>query len=228
MNINKDKDIIIIGHPRSGSFWLQSCMPHFNCREAFNTVNFDIVGQNEERLLISSYKSVLLDEQAEDIEIEKRIQILDSIKVPKVTKILTFQFQYAYRTKWNEKIFDWVNKQDADIFWIKRRDKLASLRSILIADALGKYMGPIGATQCTVDVKRLPWLIDSLSYDKDEYIRNHLNKPIVDVYYEDLLNDPSFNNTSTMVVQNSSEVTITNWDEVVNNLPLEVKHDIGL
>jgi hypothetical protein len=228
MNINKDRDMIIIGHPRSGSFWLQSCMPHFNCRELFNTVNFDIVGKNEKQLLISSYKSVLLDEQHEDEEIRKRIELLSTINVPKVTKILTFQFQYAHRTKWNSTIFDWVNSQDADVVWIKRKDKLASFKSLLVADSLGKYIGPIGASECTVDIQRLPWLIDSLSYDKDTYIREQLNKDIHDVWYEELLDDSSFKNTSSMVVQKSSEVTITNWQEVVNSLPSEVKHDIGL
>lgn len=227
MKIDNTRDVIILGHPRSGSFWMQSCLPHYDCREAFNTVNFDITGKNEQRLLISPYKSVLLDKSSEDVEISNRISILNSIDVPKVTKILTFQFQYAHRTMWNDTIFDWVNSQNANIYWIKRKDKLASFKSLLVADALGKYMGPINATSCTVDVKRLDWLIDSLSYSKDDYIKSRINKPIEYVFYEDLL-ETEFKTKSSMIVQNSSNVKISNWNEIINNLPLDFKNDIGL
>ena len=43
LDINPDQDVIIISHPRSGSTWLQSCLPHVNCSEPFSkfvTVNF--------------------------------------------------------------------------------------------------------------------------------------------------------------------------------------------
>lgn len=229
MKINPNRDVIIIGHPRSGSFWMQSCLPHFNGRETFNTVNFDILRIEGNRFFLSNYKSVLLDKQQEDIEIAKRIDLLKQVSVPKCVKILTFQFQYAHRTEYNQNIFDWVNSQDADVYWIKRKDKLASFKSLLVADSLGAYVGKIKHTETTINVDRLPWLIDSLTYNKDQYIRSQINKPIIDVTYEDLLIDPEFDKSSTnMVEQNSTHVNITNWDEVVNNLPLEVRNDIGL
>ena len=229
MIINPNKDAIIIGHPRSGSFWMQSCLPHFNGRETFNTVNFDILRVEGNRFYLSDFKSVLLDKEQEDKEIAHRIELLKQITGPKCVKILTFQFQYAHRTEYNQIIFDWVNAQDADIYWIKRRDKLASFKSLLVADSLGKFVGPIEDQSTRVNIARLPWLIDSWGYHKDDYIRSRINRPIVDVFYEDLLADPEFDKSRTqMVEQNSTRVNIVNWDEVVANLPNEVKHDLGL
>lgn len=229
MIVNKNKDVIIIGHPRSGSFWMQSCLPHFNCRETFNTVNFDILRIEGNRFFLSKYKSVLLDKAQEDAEIEKRIALLNQVAVPKCVKILTFQFQYAHRTEYNQRIFDWVNQQDADIYWIKRKDKLASFKSLLVADSLGAYVGKIAQTETSINVDRLPWLIDSLTYSKDSYIRSQINKPIIDVTYEDLLEDPEFDKSqTTMVEQHSTDVAITNWNQVVDSLPAEVRNDIGL
>ena len=229
MKVNSERDVIIIGHPRSGSFWMQSCLPHFNGRETFNTVNFDILRIEGNRFFLSKYKSVLLDKAQEDAEIEKRISLLNQVAVPKCVKILTFQFQYAHRTEYNQRIFDWVNQQDADIYWIKRKDKLASFKSLLVADSLGSYVGKIAQTETTINLDRLPWLIDSLTYNKDEYIRSQINKPIIDVTYEDLLEDPEFGKSlSTMVEQHSTDVAITNWNQVVDSLPTEVRNDIGL
>lgn len=229
MKINKDKDVIIIGHPRSGSFWMQSCLPHFNGRETFNTVNFDILRVEGNRFFLSNYKSVLLDKEQEDKEIAHRIELLKQITGPKCVKILTFQFQYAHRTEYNQAIFDWINQQDADIYWIKRRDTLAAFKSLLVADALGKFVGLIEDKSVTINLDRLPWLIDSWGYHKDEYIRSKINKPITDVVYEDLLDDPEFDKSRTqMVEQHSTAVTILNWDEVVASLPIEVRNDLGL
>lgn len=216
MIVNPNRDLIIIGHPRSGSYWLQSCMSHFNCREAFNTVNFDILRIEEDRFFLSKFKDVTLPKDLEDIEIQSRIDWIKQVTVPKCVKILTFQFQYAERKEYNQTIFDWVNEQDADICWIKRRDREASLRSILIADALGVYVGKIPQTSVTIDLARLPWLIDSISYSRDEYIRSKITKPIHDVVYEDLLNDPNFDKSkSKMIEQHSSDVEITNYDDVL-------------
>lgn len=229
MKINSERDVIIIGHPRSGSFWMQSCLPHFNGRETFNTVNFDILRIEGNRFFLSNYKSVLLDKEQENIEIEKRIGLLKQVTVPKCVKILTFQFQYAHRTEYNQRIFDWVNEQDADVYWIKRKDKLASFKSLLVADSLGAYVGKIQQTETTINLNRLPWLIDSLTYSKDQYIRDNINKPIINVTYEDLLKNDEFDKSlSTMEEQHSTHVKINNWDEVVNALPSEVRNDIGL
>lgn len=216
MNIEPNKDLIIIGHPRSGSFWLQSCMPHFNCRETFNTVNFDILRIQDNRFFLSQYKSVILPKDQEEIEIQNRLKWLEQVKTPKCVKILTFQFQYAERKEYNQTIFDWVNAQDANIVWIKRKDNEASLKSLLVADALGAYVGKINAKSVTVNLDRLPWLIDSLTYCKDDFIRSKINKPIVDVVYEDLLADPNFDKSrSNMVEQHTTDVKITNYDEVL-------------
>jgi hypothetical protein len=36
LNLDLNQDVIIISHPRSGSTWLQSCLPHVNCFEPFS------------------------------------------------------------------------------------------------------------------------------------------------------------------------------------------------
>ena len=229
MQINPARDVIIIGHPRSGSFWFQSCLPQFNCREAFNTVNLDITGSDGRKFTMTPYRSVLMDPDQEDKEIQRRMALVDELTVPKSVKILTFQFMYAHRTQWNNNIFDWVDRQDADVIWIKRRDRLAGLKSLLVADALGKYLGPIDDLSVRVDVNRLPWLLDSIGYHRDQYILDRISQPVEYVYYEDLVADAGFDKSLThMQEQNTTKVNITNWDEIVSSMSVDERNDYGL
>ncbi len=229
MKINPSQDVIIIGHPRSGSFWFQSCLPQFNCREAFNTVNLDITGSDGRKFTMTPYRSVLMDPAQEDQEIQRRIRLVNELEVPKSVKILTFQFMYAHRTQWNENVFHWVDQQDADIVWIKRRDRLAGLKSLLIADALGKYLGPIDDLTVTIDLARVPWILDSIGYHRDQYILDRINRNVEYVYYEDLVADPNFDKSLThMQEQNTTRVNIANWQQVVESIPHDARNDYGL
>lgn len=229
MQVNPNRDVIIIGHPRSGSFWFQSCLPQFNCREAFNTVNLDITGSDGRKFTMTPYRSVLMEVPQENQEIQRRIQLVNDIAVPKSVKILTFQFMYAHRTKWNENIFNWVDQQDADVIWIKRRDQLAGLKSLLIADALGKYLGPIDDQSVTINLERLPWILDTIGHHRDQYILDRINRAVEYVYYEDLVADNTFDKSLThMQEQNTTRVNIENWHQVVENIPVETRNDLGL
>jgi hypothetical protein len=212
MKINSNRDVIIIGHPRSGSYWLQSCLPHFNCREAFNVLNFDVVGQRDNRLVLSNYRDTELPKEEELRLIEERIKLIDDITVPKCVKILTYQF--------NDLILDWVNKQDADIIWIERLDNRKAFRSLLIADKLGAYVGQVDDATITVDPSRALWLHGKLKDDeRDEWIMENINGDVEEVYYENLLNDTTFDKSlSPMKIQNTTKVNISNWQEIVDYL----------
>jgi hypothetical protein len=212
MKIDPNRDIIIIGHPRSGSYWLQSCLPHFNCREAFNVLNFDIVGQKDNRFVMANYKDIELTKEEELKKIEERIKLVDEITVPKCVKILTYQF--------NDLILEWVNRQNADIIWIERLDNRKAFRSLLIADKLGAYVGRVDDATITVDLSRALWLHKKLKdEDRDEWIMENLKAPVQEVYYENLVNDETFDkSSSSMKIQNTTKVIISNWQEIVDYL----------
>lgn len=226
MLIDLSKDVVLIGHPRSGSFWLQACFPHFNCKETFNIDTIDIVEKQDRCLIMSDYKIKYLTQTESDLETAKRIDILNSINVPKIVKILTFQFFYSFGNVCNQRIFDWVNNQDANFYWIKRKDRLASLRSLIIADAAGKFIGDIPVNEVVADIKKLPLLLSALSYDKDSVIREKIAKPIEFVYFEDLLADQSFDKSLTYYKeQNTKNVVIKNWDQVLEAIPSNIRND---
>jgi hypothetical protein len=212
MKINPNKDVIIIGHPRSGSYWLQSCLPHFNCREAFNVKNFDIVGEKDNRFIMANYRDIELSPEEETRLIKERIELVDSITVPKCVKILTYQF--------NDVILEWVNRQDADIIWIERLDNRKAFRSLLIADKLGAYVGAVDDATITVDLDRALWLHGKLKDDeRDESIMESIKGNVTEVYYENLLADDTFDkSTSSMKIQNTTKVIISNWREIVDHL----------
>ena len=207
MKIDVNKDITLISHPRSGSYWLQSCFPHYNCREGLNV---HIVYSPEDRFneVQSNFTPInaTLMEQA----LTARINLIDSIKQPKCVKIHTSYI--------NSRILDWINSQDSKIVWLTRRDKLAAFRSLLIADVTHRYWGTHDRKTIKVDLSRV-LKIYSILFDesRDEFIKRNLNREIEYVCYEDLLSDPTFVETF-MIKQDSNNVVIENWQCVIDYL----------
>lgn len=228
MHINKDKDVVIIANPRSGSYWFQSLFPHFNCLETFNLTDWDIEKIMDGGFNITNLKkNAKFDEASELAEFNLRLDWLSKVNKPKCIKILTRQFQHSYKNEFNQNVFDYINNLDCEVYWLKRKDRLASLHSYLIAKTLSKWVGPINATEITVDMSILPVAEYNLSYEKDSYIAENVHKEITHVFYEELL-EKFHDNTSYVPRQHSERVTIKNWDEVLHNLSDSFKREIGI
>ena len=207
MLVDSTKDVIIIGHPRSGSFWLQSCMPHFNCNETFNVVQIDVVGNDGKRFLVSGKTPMRIDEDERERRILSRIKLLDEVTVPKCVKILSYQITNT--------VIDWINNQDATVIWLERKDKLTAFKSLLISNTLNKFVGKITTSSVKVDVEQLRWLhYILLNHERDARIKAGINKSIEFAFYEDLIVTMADQPTN-MEKQNTTSVTIENWDEVV-------------
>lgn len=228
MNINKDKDVVIIANPRSGSYWLQSLFPHFNGLETFNLTDWDIEKIVDGGFNITNHrKNAKFDEVTERKEFELRLEWLSKVNKPKSIKILTYQFQHSYTHTFNRDIFDYINGLDCEVYWLKRKDRIASLHSFLIASTLNKWVGSIDSTEIVVDYSILPLAEYRLSYDKDAYIVGNIRKEIKHVCYEDLMQQLG-NVNSYVPRQHSEKVKIKNWDEVLANLSDRFKNELGI
>lgn len=230
MLLEQDKNVVIIAHPRSGSYWFQSLFKQFFALETFNLTDWDIDRIENNRFHIrNSGKKAALDSVSEHEAYLERLLWLGKVPENKTIKVLTYQFQHSYNRQYNQDIFDYVNNMDSKVYWIKRRDRLASIHSYLVAKTLFAWIGKIEATEIEVNLDHLPFMEYALSYDKDQYVMDNIHHDIEHVVYEDLLEDESVKNLMTfMPRQDSKKVLIKNWDEVLDNLSDGFKREIGI
>ena len=207
LDINPDQDVIIISHPRSGSTWLQSCLPHVNCSEPFSkfvTVNFhgnDVTfDQDPEPTQYSESEFVTM--------MSDRIAGLSKVSKPKSVKIHSF---YLNRPD----IVDWVNSQNATVVFLERRDKLKAFKSLAIAYTLNAWMIPITASSVTVDMDMVVNLYNRVIDPNVESNKNKLKHKIQTAYYEDLmLENKLVSSNPPAQKQNTTDVTIENWNQI--------------
>lgn len=209
LHINPDQDVIIISHPRSGSTWLQSCLPHLNCSEPFSkwlTVDFqgdDITfGQHSEpkHYTDSEFVSLVLDKMSD----------LSKITKPKSVKIHSFLLN-------RPGIVNWINEQNATVVCLERRDKLKAFKSLIIAYTLNNWIGPMPKSSVTVDINMVADLYKRVVDPNLEANKNKLQHEIQTAYYEDLLlENKLISSNPPALQQHTTHVVIENWDQIHN------------
>ena len=207
IDINPNRDVIIISHPRSGSTWLQSCLPHVNCFEPFSkfiTINFH--GDHVKCTLLKEPKQYSESEFV--TMMSDRILEMSGLTKPKSVKIHSF---YLNRPD----MVDWINAQDATVVFLGRRDKLKAFKSLLIAYSLHAYIGPISKSSVTVDMNMVAELYKRVNDPNIDLNKNKLKHKIQTVYYEDLiLENKLVSSNPPAVKQNTTDVVIENWDQI--------------
>lgn len=209
MYIDKNKDVIIISHPRSGSNWFQSSLEHFNSREIFS-LNSNFTGEIRNRTFVMSKYS---DIKLQNSVIYDRIKLLNSITEPKSVKIHTFHF--------NEEILNWLYKQSCTVVWLERKDKLAAFKSLLIAKTLNQFVGPVTAKSVNVTLHDINYWYRLINTPVEliNNIKSHIATDINYVFYEDMINDSYFDNKKSWVSrQFTTDVAIENWDDICKEL----------
>lgn len=215
-DIPSDKNVIIISHPRSGSTWLQSCLPHVNCHEPFSPdIDYfvDETGPNW------SLRSRLDNRIVWLSETKKRIEIVNSVLVPKSVNIQTYQLV-------NKHVIKWILAQNATIIWLSRLNRLAAFRSLCVSYELNKFIGDYESnTSIKIplndSVMHYNAIYNNHAYKVKDKLSHLLN---IHLRYEDLLSDSAL--LSPIKKQNTIDVYISNWEEIMcylttNNLLTE-------
>jgi len=217
--MNISTNIIILGHPRSGSYWFQECLPQYNMNELFNVRNISSVELGNNELICSDFSINVINDIDEIFIKELRNKLFESVQVPKSIKFHWFQLD-----KWNR---DWIMSQkNSSIVFIERKDKIIAFKSLLIANHLKKFKGKLEKQNITIDLKSVHecyaaiWQVDSfIDTIKQKFLYKHF-------FYEEALSISEsiwFNpNRCKIIKQNSVEhVTIDNWEEIINVLKME-------
>ena len=211
LNIDPNRDVIIISHPRSGSMWLQSCLSHVNCFEPFSKfLKLDFQDDYVDCVLLKQPKEFSPAEMSAFVA--DRIAGLDGITKPKAVKIHSF---YLRRPD----ILNWINAQNATVVALERRDKLKAFKSLLVAYSLNAYMGPIDKSSVTVDMNMAAELYRRIDNPIIESDKTKLKHKIQTVYYEDLmLENKLVSSNPPISQQNTTNTVIENWHEIHNHL----------
>lgn len=211
LDLDSNRDVIIISHPRSGSMWLQSCLPHVNCFEPFSKfleVNFQ--GDYVNCVLLKEPKQY--SESEMNAFVADRILRLSNVTKPKAVKIHSF---YLRRPD----ILNWINAQNATVVVLERRDKLKAFKSLLVAYSLNAYMGPIDKSSVTVDMNMAAELYRWIDNPIIESDKTKLKHKIQTVYYEDLmLENKLVSSNPPISQQNTTNTVVENWHEIHNHV----------
>jgi len=215
IDIPDDKNVVILSHPRSGSSWFQSCLPHYNCFEAFNTKFMDIkqlsINPPKFSFPVRSESNNLSSEETTNLII-KRMKMLELIKSPISVKV-----HYSYM---ENIIADWIIKQNPTVIDIARKDKISTFKSLCISLYYKKFYNnhPTDPIKITVDdnIKK----IHSSIYSIPESAKRILDKfDTKTFYYEDLMtHELTSRNPRPIIQQNTKEIIIENWEEILNYL----------
>lgn len=208
IEINPNRDVIIISHPRSGSTWLQSCLPHVNCSEPFS--RFMTVSYQDDNISCTLQKTPTPYSSAAEFSamVSDRVLKLSSITKPKSVKIHSILLQ-------NQDIIDWINAQDATVVFLERRDKLKAFKSLLIAYKLHAWFGPITESSVNIDINVAAELYNRVNDPNINLNKKKLTHQSQTVYYEDLMSENKLVSSNPPAqIQNTTDVIIENWDEI--------------
>lgn len=204
------QNIIIISHPRSGSYWFQECLyNHYNMDELFNIRNISEVFLTNKKLVVSPYtENIKLPSQKK----QHRKKLFDKVKQNKVVKI-----HYCHLDKW---VKNWLLKQEnLSIIFLERKDKEQAFKSLLIANHLKKFVGELPSLKIEIDLNTVQECYDAI-FAIDDFINTIKHKfSNLHFYYEDALklekNDWFDSNAVKIKKQNSTKVVeIKNYKEV--------------
>lgn len=205
-NIDPDKPIVILSHPRSGSTWIQDSLPQFNLSELF-TMYCGIKSVDIHNGIRYSY----LSDPANDLDYRFKLfnmfqkhHIAISVKVH--LHLLTDQ------------ICDFFESKDLQYVLLKRKNDIDTFWSLLIALNTLEFHNTVSTTDIIVSRQSF---IDAIQImNKCENRIDQVKKRFkpIEIIYEDMIQvSPSaiWNPSSNYIVQNAKEkVNIINIEEI--------------
>lgn len=207
-------NVLIISHPRSGSYWFQECLyKHYNMDELFNVRNIAKVFTAPKRLLVSNYS----ENETQDKTV--RESIFNSIKIPKAVKTHFFQID-----DWTK---NWILKQNnIAVIFLERKNKEAAFKSLLISNHLKKFKGTLPSLSIQVKLDTVKECHNAIFY-KDDFINKVKEKfAHLHFFYEDALQmeKTDWFDASQVEIKkqdSTSRIQIENYGEVQNLLKVE-------
>lgn len=214
--IDSNKSVIIFSHPRSGSTWFQDCLPQYNLSELFN-IYLRIKNVDINNGIQYSYSHEYNGNVDKNVELNSRFEIYKQFLNSYGTVSLKIHCHH-----YNNSIESFLKTLDTQYVLLERRDKNATLWSLLIAWCtlqLHITSNNSKRTQSiTISKEVFDQCINILNQcDNDSRIITTIYNPTI-IYYEDLLTNKVFDYivpNSTYIIQNAKEYTsIINLDEV--------------
>jgi hypothetical protein len=221
--IDPNKSLIIFSHPRSGSTWFQSALPHFNTMELFNLslMYIKIPERNQFKNSIGNFYTLdypkhRYNEIGIDHEYDDRFKMYNDLEnkhSPISVRIHTYDA--------TDKVIDFLRTKDANYVLIERKDKISTFWSMLVSWTTLKFhfFNP-EFQNITVSKEGFDMVADIMIN-----FQGHVEKlkqifPIQHIYYEDVLNyelsDWWVHPKNRITIQNAAKLTtILNLDEVM-------------
>lgn len=202
--IPADRDVIIISHPRSGSNWFQSCLPHVNCFEPFS---FDLVDTIPTNNIVYTTNFATMSYSQRCAVNNQKLSKLDKIDSPKSVKIQYLQLCCPY-------IIRWIQKQKATLIWLERKNKLAAFKSLCVARASNQWTGGYECNELTVNLADVIPAYNAIYKLNKNKIERLFGEMIYTTYEDLLLTETLISVNPPVVMQNSSNIKILNWVDV--------------
>jgi hypothetical protein len=211
IDIPDDKNLIILSQPRSGSTWFQSCFPQYNCTEAFNIRYMNMDEQNGKLEFCFRKQPFTASSEETTRLIAQRIEKINKITVPKSLRVHVAQVE--------DIIGDWITQQNATIISISRKDKIATFKSLCVALQQQKFIGQLSTESFSVNIdERIKKIYYAIYYVPDSAKRIMDSYDINNFYYEDLLTSNLISHNPPVLEQNTKDIVIENWGEILNYL----------
>lgn len=206
-------NVAIFSHPRSGSYWFQESLPHFDMNELFNISNVSIIKLGSDSVICSDYQSKKFSSDEKIFEYQRRSKLFDSVLAPKSVKIHHFQL-------YDDWIFEWILSRNMKIIFFERIDKANSFYSLLISNELRKFKGTHTTKEIKINLNNIDECYKSIFSVSD---RVNILKEKFDCYhfyYENLLNSSVkwLDKSKPKIIKQDTvqSVKITNKEEVDN------------
>jgi hypothetical protein len=209
-NLDTNKSVIILSHPRSGSTWIQDSLPHFNLSELF-TMYCGIKQVDMDTGIKYNYSNTANN------DLEYRFELFD--KFVERHKAVSVKTHLHLLT---EPLCKFFEQRDLQYVFLERKNKRDTFWSLLIALNTLEFHNTITKKNIVIPTHSIDDALQIMKeyYNKMDMIRIRFNP--IEIYYEDMLTLPEtswWKPSTKYVVQNAKEViTIENINEVTDYL----------
>lgn len=178
--IDKNKDTIILTHPRSGSNWFQLNLHQFNLSELFN---LGIHWQYTDKGPV-----IIAENQGSKINTDNEI-------IVRLEKFYFYQSKFnpvsvkIHLTQWYQPLEQLLTNSNFQIIDLRRKNIIAVIWSYLIAMSTHEWIGHVKIKELTISRSIFDIVISALRRAKHHNEHFHKVLPnIITIYYEDILN----------------------------------------
>jgi hypothetical protein len=205
-NLDTNKSVIILSHPRSGSTWIQDSLPHFNLIELF-TMYCGIKQVDMDTGIKYNYSNTANN------DLEYRFELFD--KFAERHKAVSVKTHLHLLT---EPLCKFFEQRDLQYVLLERKNKRDTFWSLLIALNTLEFHNTINKKNIVIPVHSINDALQIIKeyYNKRDIIRARFNP--IEIYYEDMLTLPEsdcWKPSNKYVIQNAKEViVIENINEV--------------